>query len=571
LELMRDAIIYNRNNPSILFYESGNKGVSEEHMREMKALRDEFDPHGGRASGSREMLASRIAEYGGEMLYINKSARKPLWAMEYSRDEGLRKYWDEFSPPFHKDGEGPLYRGAPAREYNRNQDSHAIEDVRRWFDYWHERPGTGERVNAGGVNIIFSDSNTHYRGAENYRRSGEVDAVRLPKDGYFADQVMWDGWVDVERPRIHIIGHWNYAQGTMKNVYVVSSADKVELFLNGKSLGLGEQSSRFLYTFKDVTWQAGTLKAVGYDANGKEIVEAEKRTAGKPAAIRLTVHTGPKGLLANGSDLALVDVEVVDDKGNRCPTALDMINFSLDGEAEWRGGIAQGPDNYILSKNLPVENGVNRVIIRSTTKAGKITLNASAEGLKPASAEIVSRLVAVVDGLSLEMPDAGLSSYLERGRTPANESFKTSRKSVHIVSATAGAKSDEAAKSFDDDEETAWANDGHVATGWVQYNFAEPTRLSEVRLKLGNWRERSYPIRITVDGQEVFAGTTPTSLGYVTLALKPMTGKSLKIELTGKPINNDTTNITELDAQNDKRPAAGSDKGTLSIVEIEIY
>ena len=74
VELMRDAIIYNRNNPSIIFYESGNKGVSEAHMAEMKALRDKYDPHGGRAIGSREMLDSKIAEYGGEMLYINKSA-----------------------------------------------------------------------------------------------------------------------------------------------------------------------------------------------------------------------------------------------------------------------------------------------------------------------------------------------------------------------------------------------------------------------------------------------------------------------------------------------------------------
>src|SRR5438067_2717576 len=207
LELMRDAIIYNRNNPSIVFYESGNKGVSEEHMREMKALRDEHDPFGARASGSREMLDSRVAEYGGEMLYINKSATKPLWAMEYSRDEGLRKYWDEFSPPYHKNGAGPPYQNQDASAYNRNQDSHAIEDVMRWYDYWRERPGTGERVSAGAVNIIFSDSNTHFRGAENFRRSGEVDAMRLPKDGYFAHQVMWDGWVDVEHPRIHIIGH----------------------------------------------------------------------------------------------------------------------------------------------------------------------------------------------------------------------------------------------------------------------------------------------------------------------------------------------------------------------------
>ena len=72
--LMRDAIIYNRNNPSIVFYESGNDAISEPHMAEMKSLRDTYDPYGGRAIGSREMLDSREAEYGGEMLYINKSA-----------------------------------------------------------------------------------------------------------------------------------------------------------------------------------------------------------------------------------------------------------------------------------------------------------------------------------------------------------------------------------------------------------------------------------------------------------------------------------------------------------------
>ena len=50
-ELMRDAIIYNRNNPSILFYECGNESISREHMIEMKAIRDKYDPHGGRAIG----------------------------------------------------------------------------------------------------------------------------------------------------------------------------------------------------------------------------------------------------------------------------------------------------------------------------------------------------------------------------------------------------------------------------------------------------------------------------------------------------------------------------------------
>ncbi|MGB8601762.1 MAG: sugar-binding domain-containing protein, partial [Rhizomicrobium sp.] len=114
--VMRDAIIYNRNNPSVIFIESGNKGISETHMAEMKAIRDQYDPHGGRAIGSREMLDSKIAEYGGEMLYINKSAGKPLWAHEYSRDEAPRTYQDEFTPPYAKD----------RPDYNRTAESMAV-------------------------------------------------------------------------------------------------------------------------------------------------------------------------------------------------------------------------------------------------------------------------------------------------------------------------------------------------------------------------------------------------------------------------------------------------------------
>ena len=571
LDLMRDAMIYNRNNPSIVFYESGNKGVSELHMREMKALRDIYDRYGGRASGSREMLDSKTAEYGGEMLYINKSAHIPMWAMEYSRDEALRKYWDEYSPPFHKDGAGPLYNGQDASVYNRNQDSHAIENVVRWYDYWRERPGTGTRVNAGGVNIIFSDSNTHHRGAENYRRSGEVDAVRLPKDGYFANQVMWDGWVDVEHPRTHIIGHWNYSAGIRKNVYVVSSAEKVELFLNGKSVGFGEQSSRFLFTFKDVEWRPGTIRAVGYDASGSKITEETKRTAGPPTAIRLTPHTGPRGLRADGADVALVTVEVVDARGRRCPTALNLINFSLGGPAEWRGGIAQGQENYILAKSLPVENGVNRVIIRARPQSGQIILQARADGLKGTTIVIVSRHDQVTEGLSSALPDAGLTSYLMRGPTPDATPLKLTRQPVRIVGASAGAKAERARSSFDDDETTEWASEGQLADAWIKYDFAQPARVSEVTLKLASWRTRSYPIRITVDDQVVFTGETPRSLGYVTLAFPPVTGHSLKIELTGRPKDVDAFGqITEV-AQKDAEAAGQNTKGSLAIVEIEIY
>jgi len=156
---------------------------------------------------------------------------------------------------------------------------------------------------------------------------------------------------------------------------------------------------------------------------------------------------------------------VIDAEGNRCPTALDLISFSLSGQAEWRGGIAQGPDNYILSKNLPVENGINRVIIRSTTKAGRVVLNATAEDLKPASVEIVSRAVSVAQGLSLELPGAGLASNLVRGPTPETPSFTVSRRNVPIAHAIAGANQDRAAQSFDDNETTDWSSDGRISNG----------------------------------------------------------------------------------------------------------
>jgi beta-galactosidase len=595
VEVMRDAIVRFRNNPSILFYEGGNENISDAHMAELKAVRDQFDAHGGRAIGSREMLSSKVAEYGGEMLYINKSATKPVWAMEYSRDEAARKFQDDFTPPFHID----------SPDYNRNQDSHAAEDVRRWFDYWRERPGGGDRVSSGGVNIIFSDSNTHFRGDNNYRRSGEVDAMRLPKEGFHAHQVMWDGWVDVERPRSHIIGHWNYASGVTKDVLVVSSADSVELLLNGKSLGRGVKSDGFLFTFKAVAWAPGTLRAVGRDAAGKVVSSDERVTTGPAVALRLTPHVGPSGWRADGADLALVDVEAVDTEGRRVPTALDLVTFDVAGPAEWRGGIAQGDskggakpteapasptgdvvtgahtvdgvtsyagasrgdDNYILSRTLPVEAGINRVALRSTLTAGKVTVTARAEGLNPATATLD---VAPPPGVETPLPVS-----LARGPTPSTPSFKIRRVALNPIATVAGSNQGTVGLARDDDETTHWASDGQVANAWIEYQFDGPQVVDEVVLKLIGWRLRSYPLRITMDGVTVYEGAPAKSLGYVTLPLKPVKGRALRIALTGPTVDRDAfgkiVEITGAKAGLDtgaEKVAAG---GGLGIIEAEIY
>ncbi|MEO8404035.1 MAG: sugar-binding domain-containing protein, partial [Chitinophagaceae bacterium] len=572
--VMRDAIIYNRNNPSIIFYECGNENISEQHMQEMKDIRDEYDPHGGRAIGSREMLDSKVAEYGGEMLYINKSAGKPLWAMEFSRDEGLRKYWDDYTAPYHKDGDGPQYKGQDASDYNRNQESHATENVKRWYEYWKERPGTGKRVSSGGVNIVFAETNTHHRGAENFRRSGEVDALRIKKENYYANQIMWDGWVDVEKRGIHIIGHWNYESTVTKDIFVVSAADKVQLFVNNKSMGYGTQSNRFLYTFKNIHWQKGTIRAIGYDKTGKQICDTKIETAGTPYKLQLSNIQHPGFFHADGHDLALVQVEVVDQQGHRCPTALNLVHFNLSGNAEWRGGMAQGPDNYILSTDLPVECGVNRVLLRSTTQAGKVMLITAADGLKGDTILFQTVDAPQLDGLSTILPSDGMLSSLKRGPAPATPSFKVSRVALTVIAVNAGAHADSAYKSYDDNEMTDWYNDGKLSTAWIEYELDKPAVVNQVNMKLNNFRSRTYPLRILVDGREVFADTTQRSLGYFNAICKPIKGKKVRIELASAIKGKATISMAEVNGKKLDDGVARDDaneKGRLSLIEVEIY
>ena len=601
--LMRDAIIYNRNNPSILFYESGNESISREHMLEMKAIRDQYDPYGGRAIGSREMLDIDEAEYGGEMLYINKSKKHPMWAMEYCRDEGLRKYWDNYSYPFHQEGDGPLYRGNPAPDYNHNMDEFAVEMVRRWYDYWLERPGTGTRVSSGGVKIVFSDTNTHHRGESNFRMSGVTDAMRIPKDAFFAHQVMWNGWVEPEASQTYIVGHWNYPEATVKPVYVVSTADEVELLLNGRSLGKGRLEYRFLHVFDSVSYEPGTLEAVGSDGSRYQI-----ETAGEPRQLKLTAIQNPLGTQADGADMILYQVEVLDAQGRRCPLDDRMIHFELWGEGKWIGGIGtrdnkalQRPDtnrkeglldaaatknvsdNYVGSYDLPVECGINRVLVRTTTNPGEIHLSAYAEGLKPAYLVVEGERWKVegddsgISGASNYLPSLALPGRLDRGETPLSPSYVQGPVGIGIADAKAGFDTAHAVQSFDDNELSEWKNDGRLSTAWITYRLDRKAVVDDICLKLTGWRLRSYPLEIYAGKTLIWNGETPRSLGYVHLKpTKAVKTKEITIRLKGAGKDKDAFGgIVEV-----AEPAAGEldlfkakngaeTKSELRIVEIE--
>lgn len=589
VEVMRDAIIYNRNNPSILFYECGNNNINDDHMAEMKAVRDEYDPRGGRAIGSRNMLSTKVAEYGGEMLYVNKSRNIPMWMMEYCRDEGARKYWNSWSYPFHKEGDGPLYRNAPAPAYNHNMDELAAEFVRRWYEFYQERPGQGTKVCSGGVKIVFSESQTHARGSVNYRTSGVVDAMRIPKDAFYVHQVMWDGWVDDLKPRTHIVGHWNYKNGQiLPKLYVASNGDSVRLSINGKTIGKEvkcQHSDRFLWTFDDVKYEAGTILAESYtrQPNGsyRKTSEHSIVTTGEPDHLKITKIENPTGWKADGADVAMIQVEAVDKQGRRCPLADNTIRYAVTGEAEWRGGVTTGrEDNYAGDKNLPLEAGVHRVLLRSTMKAGDVKVTLEAEGLPKVDVALRTMSVdgtegnALTDkrgeGLSTYFPSDGLECDLTRGETPTTPSFIPTYRNVDIVSVTAGSNVAKAKDSYDECEATTWTSSSKLAEAWITYTLAEDTPLSEVCLKMGAFRSKAYPIEIYAGDVLVWRGYTPKSLGYVRLPLQKtdVKSKTYTIKLVGSTDDGDAFGgVKEMDKRNDEKKVAGGT--TLRIIEAE--
>jgi len=424
LEAMRDTMIYFRNNPSILFWEAGNTVVTVEHMQQMAALRKQWDPDGGRAIGARgndnvaaNTAIDSIAEFFGIMIgqdprtdqlatpaamfrgySAERRDRAPLIETEDYREEGARRFWDDYSPPYFG------FKKGPNDTWQFTSESFALGGIKRYWAYWENRisnPDPAHSKWSGYASIYFSDSDADGRqdSSEVCRVSGKVDAVRLPKEIYFAHRVMQN-----EQPDIHILGHWTYPAKTVKTVYVVANTQSVELFVNGKSLGVNSQPvDGYAFAFPEVEFAPGSLQAVGRNA-GKMVAREELTTAGPPAQIKLTPILGPRGLEADGEDVALIDVEVVDAKGQRCPTDDARVDFAVTGPAVWRGGYNSGKIDSTNNLYLNTEDGINRVSLRSTLAAGAITITASRSGLQSAQIKVVARPVRTIDGLADFVP-----------------------------------------------------------------------------------------------------------------------------------------------------------------------
>ena len=292
---------------------------------------------------------------------------------------------------------GPPWAYPPDIEFHFQEQNPYVMGEFMWtgFDYLGEPTPYGGKDNStnGYWNADWPSRSSYF---------GAVDLCGFPKDRFYLYQSQW-----TTKPMIHLLPHWNWEgmEGKEIPVYCYTNCQAVELFVNGKSMGLkvkGEDLTEinvdFLRyepkTFKskyrlswNVPYEAGTIKVVGYYDDGTINVEEEITTAGKPTKINLSVDRST--IDADGRDLAYVTVRIEDKDGNLCPRADNLVKFKVKGVGE-----LIAVDNGNPSTTEPFQanyrkafSGICLAILKSTETSGKIKLKATSKGLK--SSEII--------------------------------------------------------------------------------------------------------------------------------------------------------------------------------------
>ena len=218
---------------------------------------------------------------------------------------------------------------------------------------------------------------------------GIIDLAGFPKDRYYLYQSRWRA----DLPMAHLLPHWTWPErvGEVTPVYVYTSGDEAELFLNGESLGRKKKEPlHYRLQWDDVKYAPGELKAVAYK-NGQPWASDVVKTAG-PAA-KLLLQADRAQLAADGKDLSFVSVTITDADGNPAPRAADPVRFTVTGPADilaTDNGDATSFESFQAPEHRAY-NGKCLAIVRTRPgAAGTITLHADAAGLSPASVELQS-------------------------------------------------------------------------------------------------------------------------------------------------------------------------------------
>lgn len=231
---------------------------------------------------------------------------------------------------------------------------------------------------------------------------GIVDTAGFPKDIYYFYQSVW---VSPEQKKVlHIVpSYWDFIPGQEIDVLIYSNARDVELFLNGKSIGshvMELETSQDMRAHFKVPFEPGVLRVVGHFADGSECSEV-LHTPSDPAAVVLT--SDKETLLADGRDIAFVEISTVDVNGIPVGNARNRIRVEVSGAGRLVGldnGDSTDYDSY-KGDNRRLFSGKLLAMIESTLEPGEITVRAYSEGLENAELRLVSENCGEVSGVSV--------------------------------------------------------------------------------------------------------------------------------------------------------------------------
>lgn len=204
-------------------------------------------------------------------------------------------------------------------------------------------------------------------------------------------------WNDIMVGSLSLASHWNWATGSMQNLYTYTNADEVELLVNGKSMGIRKNDRTDITRRNIIYWEnipygkGGNIIAVARN-NGKEVARHKLETTGKATALKMVVEN-PKDWKADGMDLQYVKVYAVDNKGRVVPDTKDEVTFKVSGAARLIA-VDNGDhftDELFTGNTKKLHKGFIMAILRSDRSGGGVVITASSKGLKDAVKKLVTK------------------------------------------------------------------------------------------------------------------------------------------------------------------------------------
>jgi beta-galactosidase len=397
LRLLERMIKRDRNHPSVIMWSDGNEewGLENtiqgtrlaEAMREYTKLYDPTRPSTVANAGGTELIKGLDVvgfNYIVQNDVDNRKKANPDWKIvgtEETSGCGTRGWY--FDTPEY-----------PGRMISINRtDKPGVENViERGWKFYDERPWA-----AG----LFYWTGFDYRGEPNPLEYPATDSEFgiLDYCGFWKDEAWYlkSWWTD--EPTLHIFPHWNLQghEGEEVELWAYSNCDEVELTVNGKKLGRQKMPKNGHLKWK-ATYQPGKVVATGYK-NGKRILTEVIATT-KPA-YKTVLKADKQSIEADGRDVAIITIEVQDEKGRIVPNACPMLRFQLEGDARIIGA-GNGDPMYLGEdhpKNpnckefsIPAFNGLAQILVQSYDTPSTITLRCQSDGLKTGNVVIQSLL-----------------------------------------------------------------------------------------------------------------------------------------------------------------------------------